>query len=276
MSKRNRTVWLALGGLAALTMAPRGAMAQGAGASAPQPAGSQPAAALLPAAVPAATSGGTPVTLHLRDTPLRAALQMLFEGSGLQHAVEPGVPNYPITLEIRDVPFNTALRTLLRLAPGVTYSKDGEIYMVGLRRPAPELPANNAEPPLPAETAGQAGEGHWERIVLNYLHPAVLAYVMNGVLIPTEEQILSGLGGPGGGGAGGIYGGSGGLGATGTGSLGYGIPGYGNQGSLVPGNGINGVATPGSFPGIGQGAGTGVLFDSQRNSVIFGPQPRRF
>ena len=40
-------------------------------------------------------------------------------------AVEPAVPNYPITLDIRDVPFNTALRTLLRLAPGVAYRKEG-------------------------------------------------------------------------------------------------------------------------------------------------------
>src|SRR6266581_216347 len=79
--------------------------------------------------------GTTPVTLSLRDTPLRTALQMLFEGSGLQHAVEPAVPNYPVTLDIRDVPFSTALRTLLRLAPQVVYRKEGDIYIVGMRAP---------------------------------------------------------------------------------------------------------------------------------------------
>src|SRR5205823_12247718 len=66
-----------------------------------------------------------PISISLRDAPLRTALETLFQGTGLQHAVEPAVPNFPITLDVREVPFSTALRTLLRLAPGVTYRKEG-------------------------------------------------------------------------------------------------------------------------------------------------------
>src|SRR5439155_4147241 len=102
-----------------------------------QPARAQTPQAGTPSGAGAAPAAA-PITLHLRDTPLRSALETLFEGTGLQHAVEPAVPNYPITLDIRDVPFSSALRTLLRLAPGVTFRKEGEIYIVGMRQPTPE------------------------------------------------------------------------------------------------------------------------------------------
>src|SRR5436853_7075720 len=99
-----------------------------------------PARALGEPAAPGATRAEpAKVALSLRDVALRDALRTLFEGSGMQHAVEPAVPNYPITLDIRDVPFNTALRTLLRLAPQVTYRKEGEIYIIGMRPPQVDI-----------------------------------------------------------------------------------------------------------------------------------------
>src|SRR5229473_6892034 len=99
-------------------------------------------------AAPAATAAASqpaPITLTLRDVPLRTALETLFSGSGLQHAVEGAVPNYPIILDIRDVPFSTALRTLLRLAPQVTYRKEGDIYIVGMRPAQVEQPTANQD-----------------------------------------------------------------------------------------------------------------------------------
>src|SRR5438034_7998142 len=61
---------------------------------------------LLPAGTNAAQAAPSPperrVTLDLHDVPLRAALVKLFEGSGLNFAVEPGVPNAAITLSLRD------------------------------------------------------------------------------------------------------------------------------------------------------------------------------
>jgi hypothetical protein len=223
------------------------------------------------------------VTLSLREVPLRAALQMLFEGSGRQHAVEPGVPNMPITLDIRDVPFDTALRMLTRLA-GVTFSKDGEIFIVRQRQPAPELLAQNLyEPPAPVEAAAAAGGPTWEKIPLNYIHPVVLAAVMGGQVIPTEDQVIGGPGGNGGGFGG--YGGLGGLnagGGYGTPNGGLGMNGFGNLGfgSLnggFPNPGLNnGAGINGAFGVPAQGAGSNLGWYPQGNSAIVGPRSRRF
>src|SRR5690349_5708290 len=116
MMKTGLSLSLALGGLA-VVLAPGLALSRAAAAPA---AGPPPAARAEPAGV----------TLSLRDVALRSALQTLFEGTGLQHAIEPAVPNYPITLDVRDLPFSTALRTLLRLAPQVVYRKEGDIYII--------------------------------------------------------------------------------------------------------------------------------------------------
>src|SRR5437867_4774702 len=118
-------------------------------------------------AAPAARGEAANVTLSLRDAPLRTALQTLFEGSGLQHAVEPTVPNYPITLDIRDVPFSTALRTMLRLAPGVTFRKEGDIYIVGMRQQQVEQPTVGQHIQQPDQTQAVA-EAQSEKVPRNY------------------------------------------------------------------------------------------------------------
>src|SRR5947209_11190855 len=227
---------------------------------------------LTPAAVPAPAraapanapvAAGTappPVTLSLRDVPLRTALQTLFEGSGLQHAVEPAVPNYPITLDVRDVPFSTALRTLLRLAPGVTYRKEGDIYIVGMR-PAQVETQNTAQDIQPPDQTTTVAEYQYEKVPLNYTHYQVMGYVLSAQPIPTEDQVQSGGGGGGyGGGLGGISGG-GGYGGGGFG--GGGLGGFGGGG--LGGGGFGG----GGFGGGGLGGGLG-------GGGFVGPTARRF
>jgi hypothetical protein len=261
MTHRNPISWLAAGGVAAALFISPGRSA----AQSPAP--------------PAIGAADRTVSLNLRDTPLRTALQMLFEGSGLQHAVENSVPNVPITLQVRDIPFQTALRTLVRLA-GVTFKKDGEIFIVRPRQLAPELTASITEPLGPTEIAAAEGGEAVEKIPINYLHPAVLAYVLNARLVPTEDQVQPGFGAGGGfggasgfgGSGGGFYGGVGGNQGIG-GSLGFGSgmqggfnqP-FGNFGSPNGYQGING--------GLGQGAGLGI--NSTGNSLIVGPRIRRF
>jgi hypothetical protein len=202
----------------------------------------------------------------------------LFEGSGLQHAVEPAVPNYPITLDIRDIPLASALRTLLRLAPGVVYRKEGEIFIVGMRPPAAAPNQGYTEPAAPVEVAAGSGDEQWEKIPLHYLHPAIAAYVLNGRLVPNELELQTGLGGYGGGfpgtGGGGLYGGvnGGGLGSNGLGGLGYGSPsGYGQVPGGYPGTGYP-AGTGGPGQGLGNGFGTPLVGNG---AVVVGPQVRR-
>jgi hypothetical protein len=177
-------------------------------------------------AAPATTAQGGNVTISLRDAPLRTALQTLFEGSGLQHAVEPTVPNYPITLDIRDVPFQTALRTMLRLAPGITFRKEGDIYIIGMRQqtvPQETVGTDITQP----DTTTAVAEAQSEKIPLNYTHYLIMGSVLGGVEIPTEDRVQGGggggFGGGGfGGGLGGYSGGGGGFGGGGLGGGGFG------------------------------------------------------
>src|SRR5436190_9639307 len=152
MLMRSRWTRLALGGLALGLVAVPGL--------APRPAMAAPAAASRDAA---------PVTISLKDAPLRTALETLFQGTGLQHAVEPAVPNYPITLDIREVPFSTALRTVLRLAPQVTYRKEGDIYVIGMR--PPQVDTTNAVQDIqPVDQTNTVAEYQYEKVPLNYTH----------------------------------------------------------------------------------------------------------
>lgn len=216
---------------------------------------------------PAPANGG-PVALRLQGTRLRAALEILFTGSGLQLAIEPGVPDDPITLSLHGVSFDTALRTLLRLAPGVTYRKEGEIYIVGRRPPAPQPSANVAASPAATETGAATAGEEVVRIPLNYIHPAILAYLLNGWLIPTEDQFQPGLGRFGGGFSGlGGPAGYGGLGGGGLGPPGYGTSGNGSLGVFTPNPGVAGSTG---------GLGPNVLVDPLGNSVVVAPQPGRY
>jgi hypothetical protein len=262
MTRWNRAAWLAAGGLAAAILIPTGSRA-----------------ALAPGASAAAVEPAQPVTLHLQDTPLRTALQMLFEGSGQQYAVEPQVSNVPITLDVRDVPFSTALRTLLRLAPGTTYRKEGEVTIIGLRQPVPERTGYEIEQPAPPETVASADPNDTEKIPIKFLHPAILAYILNGRLIPTEDQVQPGFGGPGGyngGGNGSLNGGGygypgGGLGQNGN----LGFPG-GNLNGFGQGNGSFGNNSPYGGLGNSNGLGSNTYINGSNGSVITGPRYQRF
>lgn len=73
---------------------------------------------------------GRPVqlrTLKLDRVPLRAAIDAIFAGTGLQYSVDPNVPDVPITIELHDMSPQAALRYVLRMAskegPALTFSK---------------------------------------------------------------------------------------------------------------------------------------------------------
>jgi hypothetical protein len=203
-----------------------------------------------PAAAPAAASQPAPITLSLRDLPLRTALEALFNGTGLQHAVEPAVPNYPITLDIRDVPFSTALRTLLRLSPGVTYRKERDIYVIGMRQPPAGQPTAQEAVQPPDQTSARP-EYRYEKVPLNFTHYEVMGYILGGTSFPTENQISGGGGGIGGGIGGGYGGGLGG--SSGGGYGGGGLRGGGLRGGIGGGGGLSGFGGGGGLGGLGGG-----------------------
>jgi hypothetical protein len=100
-----------------------------------------------------ATPGSLPVpgerkvTLGLKETPLRQALEQLFRGTGLRCAVELGVPNPPITLSLRGQPFEVVLQRLVDHA-GVKYRREGQFFII--ERP----PFEAARPHVPGVSWG--------------------------------------------------------------------------------------------------------------------------
>jgi hypothetical protein len=206
------------------------------------------------------------VTLNLKDVPLRSAIDALFQGTGLQYSVDPNVPNVPVTLNIRDVGLQPALRILIRQAavavPGLTVSREGDIYVVKIRQ------AVTAPPPVaedaPPEFGDQQTDVTWEKIPVQFNNVAVFVLAFGGQMLPTEADVLlgggggGGFGGQGGGFGGGGFGGQGGFGGGGFGGGGFGGGGFGGGGfggGGFGGGGFGGGGLGGGFGGGGFGGG---------------------
>jgi hypothetical protein len=200
------------------------------------------------------------VTVNLKDIPLRAAIDALFAGTGYQYSVNPDVQNIPVNLNIRDVGLQAALRLLLRQAavaqPGLTFSKDGDIFVVKIRR------ENTAATPMaeeaPPEYTDEQTDFTWEKIPVQFNNVAVFVLAFGGQMLPTEADVLmGGMGGGMMGGMGGGYGGGmgmgggmmGGMGGMGMGGMGMGGMGMGGMG--MGGMGMGGMGMGGMMGGMG-------------------------
>jgi hypothetical protein len=211
-----------------------------------------------PALAQAAAGKEPRISLALRDTPLRAALELLFRQTGRQFAVEAAAPNVPVTLNLRDATLSRALRVITRLA-GVTYRKEGDVYVVGLRVPSPVEPVTTEVTPPQAQLPTEITA---EKISVQYNSAAILALALGGAVAPTEDQAQPGIGG---GGFGGGYGGYGGA-MSGYGGFGGGMGGFGGGYSGLGGfsgglgNAFGGYGGTGGSFGAGTGAAVGPQF----------------
>src|SRR4051794_20424892 len=71
-----------------------------------------------------------PVTLDLRDAPIRSALEEIFKSAKVDYSIDPGVAGF-VTLKITEQPFENALRLILRSAQfPLTYTKESGVYIV--------------------------------------------------------------------------------------------------------------------------------------------------
>ncbi|HTE17446.1 MAG TPA: STN domain-containing protein, partial [Armatimonadota bacterium] len=80
---------------------------------------------------------GRRVSLSLREVTLRAALSQLFQGTSVQYAVTPDVPDVPVTFNLRDVSLRGALRLLLRnisvRVPALTLGREDGVLILAMR-----------------------------------------------------------------------------------------------------------------------------------------------
>lgn len=196
-----------------------------------------------------------PVSLDLRDAPIRQALEQLFQTVKADFQIDNGVAGF-VTLKITDQPFENALKLVLRGSPiPLTYSYEGGVYIVK-PRPIPSITEVAPPPPFPDQTTAPATR--WEVIHLTYIDAADLAQILGIQMLPFGarfggQQGGAGIGGFGTGGFGGI-GGLGGLGTPGTGLGGFGGgvggPGFGN-GQPGAGFGTGQMGNQGGNPGNG-------------------------
>jgi hypothetical protein len=197
-----------------------------------------------------APDAGKKVTVNLKDIPLRAGIEALFAGTGYQYAVNPDVANVPVNLNLRDVGLQSALRLLVRQAaivqPGLTFNKDGDVFVIKVRRENPN-PAPLVEEAPPDYADGEV-DTMWEKIPVQFNNVAVFVLAFGGQMLPTEFEVLVGSASGSGFGGGGF--GGGGLGS----GNGFGGGGYG--GGL--GSGLGGGLGSSPFGGgLGSGLGGG-------------------
>ena len=208
------------------------------------------------------------VSVNLRDIPLRSAIDSLFSGTGLQYSVDPNVLNVPVTLNLRDIGLQSALRLLVRQAataqPGLTFSKDGDIYVIKIRQPVAAAPQVQDEPP--PEYTEKATEFTWEKIPIQFNNVMVFTLAFGGTMLPTEADVIqagSGMGGNGMNGMGGGFGNSmgGGFGNSMGGGFGNGMGnGFGNGMGNGFGSGLGGSYGSGVGGGLGSTSGVGRRF----------------
>jgi hypothetical protein len=80
------------------------------------------------------------VSVNFKDVPIQNALDVLFEGTGLNKVIEPGVRG-TINVSLVDVPFSDALAAITKAA-GMTVRKEKGIYYIG---PQKELTVETAQ-----------------------------------------------------------------------------------------------------------------------------------
>ena len=167
-----------------------------------------------------------PVTLDLRDAPVRQALEQLFNTARAQYTLDPGIQGF-VTLNIRDQPFDSALRLLLRSAnPPLTYTREGGVFIVRLRQNV--LNPNEGQIPQIDPTAGLDQGGNRatsvpSKIYLTYIGPEIVAQLGGSIIYTVYPGMQQSGGGSssfgGGGGQSGFGGGQmgGGFGSSGGG-----------------------------------------------------------
>ncbi len=219
-----------------------------------------------------------PISVNFRDTPLRNAVELIFQGSGVDYTVEPNVPSVPITISLKDRPLEFVLRTVVRQAaaavPGLTFSRDGNFYSIRIRAATP--PAAPPVEPEPAEDIAAQQAPQWEKISLQYVHPALVAMLFGGQVIDGSTILAiesgglagggGGFGGGGGGFGGGGFGGGSGLGGGmfggsnvgGFGGQGGGFTRGGNFGAGLSGGGL--ISVGDTLLGYGSGSNFGSRF----------------
>ena len=163
----------------------------------------------------------TRINLDLKDTPVRAAIDALFKGTGLNFAIAATVTSSTIpNLSLKDVSFDQALRTLTKQA-GLTYRVENGVYMIDVKKEAPPVqpfPPGGGGPEV--SQGPEPADRKVEKVTLNFADATDIAAMFGGMSIQSRTSALAFGGGSSGGmGGGGMMGGGGGMMGGGGGGM---------------------------------------------------------
>jgi hypothetical protein len=180
------------------------------------------------------------VTIQFKDVPIKSAIQMLFDGTGLNYAVDPTVQG-TVNVSLVDVPFADALSTILKISnPPLTVRKENGIYMIAPQKE--EVAAVVTAPPaVTAEAPTVERKKTLEKISIGYADVYDIATIFGAQIVQSRATQMSG-------GSGGMGGGMGSMGS----SMGGGMSGFGSSGGSSFGGGstsFGGGTTGGSSGG---------------------------
>jgi type II secretory pathway component GspD/PulD (secretin) len=120
------------------------------------------------------------ITLNLKETPFRTAIDLLFAGTGLQYAIDPSVANTPVSLQIRDVSVAQAVRLLVRQSSvadkGLRYEVKDNVYIIS-------NPTRAVFVERYGNTAGVPGSPGWLKIELQHVSAAEVGKLLGGEVI---------------------------------------------------------------------------------------------
>ena len=179
-----------------------------------------------------------PVTIDLKDAPIRSALEQIFNSANVQYQMDNQVQGF-VTLKIRDQPFENALKLIMRSATTpLTYTKENGVYIV---KPRPVILPNQGQD-VPSIDEPPARR-QFEIITLSYIDAADLDQLFGPFIYlrPFQRQMQQG-------------GNQGGQGQSGQGQSGAG---FGNTGFSGFGGNLGGGSNLGGGGGL-SGGGFGV------------------
>jgi hypothetical protein len=171
-----------------------------------------------------------PVSIDLKDAPIRSALEQIFNAANVQYQLGNEIQGF-VTLKIRDQPFDNALKLILRSASTpLTFVKEGGVYIV---KPRPVTPSSSGNQEVPSVDEPPA-KRQFETITLSYIDAADLEHLFGPFvyLRPFQRQMQqggqgqngAGFGNTGFSGFGGNLGGGSNLGGLSGGGFGVGGP----------------------------------------------------
>ncbi len=207
--------------------------------------------ALLVALCACSVANAQNISLDLRDTPVRSALEMVFKNAGIKNfVIDNDVSGIVGRIDVKDQSVESALKLIIRANSDLlTYTIENGVYIVKKRKitqtPTPSIPDTL--------TTNPTNNISFERIPLTFIDPIDLIIPFGNILyIEQFGRLKGGMNGMGAGGNGG-FGGAGGFGngaMGGNGSLGLGA------GNGMGGGAMGGLGGMMGFQG-GMGGGMG-------------------